>query len=185
MRMNISVPDELAHDVRRFGVPVSEVAQAALREAVANSRKAKTVKLRDSIAEAASHTADTRRNVAEDYPDDARNIQCARSLEALAEHVRNLTDDDPQIGALLDLDPSGDYYTATWNGENWSRTLYRLGFHGRGVVAPRHALDELLDAAQADDDEIGELGAETDEARPSEREAGGSRASGFRPPPLT
>lgn len=157
MRMNISVPDALAEEVRRFGIPVSEVAQAALREAVANSRRAKIARLRDSLADAAARTADTRRGVAEDYPDDGRNNQCARSLDALAEHVRSLPDDDPQIGTLLDLDSSGDYYTAAWNGENWSRTLYRLGFHGRGVVAPRHALDELLDAAQADYAEIEEL----------------------------
>jgi post-segregation antitoxin (ccd killing protein) len=155
--MNISVPDALALEVRRFGIPVSEVAQAALREAVANSRRAKTARLRDSLADAAAHTADTRRGIAEDYPDDARNIQCAESLEALAEHVRNLPDDDAQLGTLLDLDSDRDYFTARWNGENWSRTLYRLGFHGRGVVAPNHALDELLDAAQADYDEIQEL----------------------------
>jgi post-segregation antitoxin (ccd killing protein) len=37
MRMNISVPDELAAAVRRAGIPVSQVAQAALRQAVASS----------------------------------------------------------------------------------------------------------------------------------------------------
>ncbi len=39
MRMNISVPDDLAHKTRELGLPISKICQAALAEAVAEASR--------------------------------------------------------------------------------------------------------------------------------------------------
>lgn len=149
MRMNISVPDDLAAEVRRHGIPVSEIAQAALRQAVADSRSARLADLREGIAQEAESSAGWRRAVAEDYPDDDRNIRCADTLDGLAGYVRGLPDDDPQLAGLLDLQPLERYFeTAQWHGERWQAAMGRLGFYNR--IPPQQALGHLADAAAED-----------------------------------
>lgn len=149
MRMNISVPDALAEEVRRHRIPVSEVAQEALRAAVATSRSARIAALRDGLAEDAESTANWRLNVAQDYPDDERNIRCADTLRALAAYFRAMPDDDPALGDLLALhQPDTDYELMPWHGERWNYVLGRAGF--RGPQAPAAVFEDLLRAAAED-----------------------------------
>ena len=153
--MNISVPDALAEQVRRYHIPVSEVAQEALRQAVVRSRAGGIAYLRDRLLEEIEYAVDGRLIAAEDYPDDKRNPRSVDTLRALAENVRGLPDDDPQLGQLLDLDSPADfgrwdeyYYIAPWRGLQWKYTLRRLGFHR--PETPQSAMRELLASAASD-----------------------------------
>lgn len=59
VRLNISVPDELAAEVRERGLPVSRICQAALRRAVAEDEDPDPVALLLDLSERARTLAET------------------------------------------------------------------------------------------------------------------------------
>ena len=58
---------------------------------------------RDELLERVYAKAEWRWRKAAEYPADARNERSARSLNALADHIRQLPDDDGNLRALLVL----------------------------------------------------------------------------------
>jgi nucleotide-binding universal stress UspA family protein len=85
-KRSIYVPDDLAELVRHYGLSVSEVAQAALREAVNESGR----HFRRELAYVVLEHVKWREVVAGNYPDDPRNRRAVAALRALAEvHPRS------------------------------------------------------------------------------------------------
>jgi hypothetical protein len=59
---------------------------------------------RELLADLFTQTAQWRREKAELYPDDVRNVNCATALEAAAEYVRGLPDDYRSLQPFLEFD---------------------------------------------------------------------------------
>ena len=97
-KTSIYVPDDLAELVRHYGLSVSEVAQAALREAVNESGR----HFRRELAYVVLEHVKWREVVAGNYPDDPRNRQAVAALRALAEHILALEPDDSRLVHLRD-----------------------------------------------------------------------------------
>jgi hypothetical protein len=99
-------------------------------------------------------TADWRRRKAEEYDRDARNLRTAAALDALADHVLVLPDDDRRLRDLERLAGEGGAFTPD------QRVLYELGrfrfHHPEAQLDP--FLDVLVELAEADRGEHGRFG---------------------------
>ncbi|MGO8891220.1 MAG: hypothetical protein ACLQB1_16210 [Streptosporangiaceae bacterium] len=156
---SIYVPDDLAELVRHYGLSVSEVAQAALREAVNESGR----HFRRELAYVALEHVKWREVVAGNYPDDPRNRQAVAALRALAEYILALEPDDSRLVHLRDSAEHArqlDSYVPE-TGEacgNWGRTLGSYGFYQD--CTPEEGLRKLTEASDKDDAEWAALGAD-------------------------
>ncbi|HEU5431453.1 MAG TPA: hypothetical protein VFU81_07310 [Thermomicrobiales bacterium] len=107
-----------------------------------------------SFAEFCRVTGDWRRRKAEEYDRDARNLRTAAALDALADHVLTLPEDDPRLRALERLAGTGGVFTPD------QRVLYELGrfrfHHPEAQLDP--FLDVLVELAAADRGEQGRFG---------------------------
>jgi post-segregation antitoxin (ccd killing protein) len=147
-KTSIYLPDDLARQVRDYGISISEVAQEALWVTVETSAG----RFREDLAELVERQAGWRALVAEDYPDDPRNGQAVAALSALATYIRSLPADDPQLVRLARASYRGTAYGLGWEGiggGNWRYALGRYGFH-QPVPEPLDGLDALTDAAEED-----------------------------------
>ena len=154
---SIYVPDDLAELVRHYGLSVSEVAQAALREAVNESGR----HFRRELAYVVLEHVKWREVVAGNYPDDPRNRQAVAALRALAEYILALEPDDSRLVHLRDSAEHAkqlDSYVPE-TGEacgNWGRTLGSYGFYQD--CTPEEGLRKLTEASDKDDAEWAALG---------------------------
>ncbi|HEX5497783.1 MAG TPA: hypothetical protein VFX03_01095 [Thermomicrobiales bacterium] len=107
-----------------------------------------------SFADFCRVTADWRRRKADEYDRDARNLRTAAALDALAEHVVTLPEDDPRLRDLERLAGVGGAFTPD------QRVLYELGrfrfHHPEAQLDP--FLDVLVELAAADRGEHGRFG---------------------------
>ncbi|HET7093804.1 MAG TPA: hypothetical protein VFI22_10010 [Thermomicrobiales bacterium] len=107
-----------------------------------------------SFADFCRATGDWRRRKAEEYDRDARNLRTAAALDALAEHVLTLAEDDPRLRELERLAGAGGAFTPD------QRVLYELGrfrfHHPEAQLDP--FLDVLVELAAADRGEHGRFG---------------------------
>jgi len=92
-KVTIYLSDDLDAAVKAAGISVSPVCQAALEKEL---RQTDGV-IRPSLAEHFKDQADWRRRVAQDYPDDPRNIRCADALVDLERRVTLLPPDHPLL----------------------------------------------------------------------------------------
>lgn len=156
-KTSIYVPDDLAELVRHYGLSVSEVAQAALREAVNESGR----HFRRELAYMVLEHVKWREVVAGNYPDDPRNRQAVGALRALAEYILALEPDDSRLVHLRDSAEHArqlDSYVPE-TGEacgNWGRTLGSYGFYED--CTPEEGLRKLTEASDKDDAEWAALG---------------------------
>jgi len=156
-KTSIYVPDDLAELVRHYGLSVSEVAQAALREAVNESGR----HFRRELAYVVLEHVKWREVVAGNYPDDPRNRQAVAALRALAEYILALEPDDSRLVNLRDSAEHAkqlDSYVPE-TGEacgNWGRTLGSYGFYED--CTPEEGLRKLTEASDKDDAEWAALG---------------------------
>jgi hypothetical protein len=156
-KTSIYVPDDLAEMVRHYGLSVSEVAQAALREAVNESGR----HFRRELAYVVLEHVKWREVVAGNYPDDPRNRQAVAALRALAEYILALEPDDSRLVHLRDSAEHArqlDSYVPE-TGEacgNWGRTLGSYGFYQD--CTPEEGLRKLTEASDKDDAEWAALG---------------------------
>ena len=93
-------------------------------------------------------TAWWRGTVAENYPDDARNLRAVAALEGLATYVRGLDADASALYALC-LASGSQAADAPIFGERVSRMIGRYGFD-RDRPEPAAFLSSLADAARDD-----------------------------------
>ncbi len=108
------------------------------------------VEPRELIARYIDDQAEWRRQLAERYPDDARNQSSAEHLDELALYVRSLDASDGRLGQLWVLD-SGNAAGTVWSpGPYTARTISQYGFHGT-PPPPDAFIDSLV--AIAEDDE--------------------------------
>jgi hypothetical protein len=156
-KRSIYVPDDLAELVRHYGLSVSEVAQAALREAVNESGR----HFRRELAYVVLEHVKWREVVAGNYPDDPRNRHAVAALRALAEYILALEPDDSRLVHLRDSAEHAkqlDSYVPE-TGEacgNWGRTLGSYGFYQD--CTPEEGLRKLTEASDKDDAEWAALG---------------------------
>ena len=156
-KTSIYVPDDLAELVRHYGLSVSEVAQAALREAVNESGR----HFRRELAYVVLEHVKWREVVAGNYPDDPRNRRAVAALRALAEYILALEPDDSRLVHLRDSAEHArqlDSYVPE-TGEacgNWGRTLGSYGFYQD--CTPEEGLRKLTEASDKDDAEWAALG---------------------------
>lgn len=91
--------------------------------------------------------ADWRRQKAEEYPEDARNLQSARALDSLAEYVERHAP-HASAGAIVEaLTPHIHHRGFGLGGEETHRVVARYGF-GRSPKTPAHH-QEFLEELQA------------------------------------
>jgi hypothetical protein len=156
-KTSIYVPDDLAELVCHYGLSVSEVAQAALREAVNESGR----HFRRELAYVVLEHVKWREVVAGNYPDDPRNRRAVAALRALAEYILALEPDDSRLVHLRDSAEHAkqlDSYVPE-TGEacgNWGRTLGSYGFYED--CTPQEGLRKLTEASDKDDAEWAALG---------------------------
>jgi hypothetical protein len=83
--------------------------------------------IREKLATYIRKQADWRGSKVVEHPDDIRNERCAERLRALAEHVENLSDDDPNLLALDSVQASYelDEFAPSEDGQ---RMIFRFGF---------------------------------------------------------
>jgi hypothetical protein len=98
--------------------------------------------------------ADWRRQRAEEYDRDARNLQSAAGLEELAEFVLALLEDDPRLAELQRLALSGDELTP---GQQAHFAAARFRFFEPDVSCDAF-LTRLVELQQADSTEHGRFG---------------------------
>jgi len=92
----------------------------------------------NAVAEYLRGQADWRRDVAERYPDDLRNLQSARALDSLAEYAE---DEDEEVQHLVDaLDPF--VMEGGLGGQETARAVSRYGY-GYPVSTAQH--EEMLE----------------------------------------
>ena len=107
-----------------------------------------------SLADFCRATGEWRRRKAEEYDRDARNLRTAAALDALADHVLALPEDDPRLSELERLAGSGGEFQPD------QRVLYELGrfrfHHPEAGLDP--FLDTLVELAVADRGEQGRFG---------------------------
>ncbi len=107
------------------------------------------VEPRELIARYIDEQAAWRRQMAERYPDDARNPSSAEHLDALARHVRALDANDGRLRQLWVLD-SGSAAGTVWSpGPYTARAIYQYGFHGT-PPPPDAFMDTLASIAEDD-----------------------------------
>lgn len=107
-----------------------------------------------SMAEFCRVTAAWRRRKAEEYDRDERNLRTAEALEAFAEFILTLPEDDQRMRDLQRLAGEGDEFTPD------QRVLYELGrfrFH-QPNTGMEPFLETLVDLAEADRGEAGRFG---------------------------
>ncbi len=96
-----------------------------------------------------------RREQAEEYPDDSRNVQSAEGLEALAAFVRNLPDEDERLRELMSLSIVDDAFDLP-SGEG-ERELSQFRFHDAAQDCDAF-LSRLVTLASRDAMELARLG---------------------------
>src|SRR5260370_39878817 len=89
-KTSIYVPDDLAELVRHYGLSVSEVAQAALREAVNESGR----HFRRELAYVELQHVKWRERVGANYPDDPRNRLAGAAAHGPASYIARLAPHD-------------------------------------------------------------------------------------------
>jgi len=117
-------------------------------------------KTQAALAAAFRGQAYWRREKAKEYPDDRRNDWAARSIDALADYVLTLPDNDlriAQIGALTMIEGDDDIAHL---GIEASHAVGRFGFEGLVIHAEELDvfLDVLLDDVEADALESARMG---------------------------
>lgn len=101
-KVNIYLPDDLTEQARAAGLPLSSVCQQAIRDELDRVTRRAATDARAALADYVQTTARWREMVAEDYPDDDRNMHSVETLDDLAEWVRRLPDDDHRLARLGD-----------------------------------------------------------------------------------
>jgi post-segregation antitoxin (ccd killing protein) len=113
-KINVYLPDDLATEVKARNIPVSRIAQQALREEVERMRtieqntpesKELLAQIRKTLAGELEWQASFRERVADEYPEDERNARSAQALRELADELRinDIYDDTPALRKLLGL----------------------------------------------------------------------------------
>lgn len=122
--VTIYLPDALAQAVKAAGISVSPVCQRALEEEVKRVETLTKGRVRELAARTIEAQADWRAYKAQEYPEDPRNEAAARTLRALASHVRALDPTDPRLDRLEQFDFDTDFLTF---GPEASTALSRVG----------------------------------------------------------
>ena len=112
------------------------------------------VPLQRQIADYLQDLAAWRRGRAEEYDRDARNIQSAEGLEALAAHVLTLPDDDERIQELGRIAVSGGRFEP---GQQAHFAIARFRFHEPSVSTDGF-LSRIVELQRADLAEMGNFG---------------------------
>ena len=101
------------------------------------------------LVESVEHAAEWRAEKAKEHPDDTRNADCSRSLNALAERLKELPPDHPKLREILGLekvaDDEGQELTC---GEAASSLISRYGFDSPKDGDPEPFLAEIVAAFQ-------------------------------------
>jgi hypothetical protein len=105
------------------------------------------VEPRELIARYIDEQAAWRRQMAERYPDDARNRSSAECLEALARHVRSLNSADFRVEQLWALDNANAAGTVWSPGPSTAQVIAEYGFHGKPMPTDAF-LDDLIAVAE-------------------------------------
>ena len=109
---------------------------------------------RRAIADYLRRIADWRRQRAEEYDRDARNLRAATGLDELADHVLTLPTDDERLLRLTELAMAGEAF------EPGQQTAYEIArfrfFHDSASLDA--FLDRLVELAVADRGEMGRFG---------------------------
>jgi hypothetical protein len=95
-----------------------------------------------------------RRQRAEEYDRDARNLQCAAGLDDLADYVLSLPEDDERLEQLSRLAVSGDVFEP---GQQAHFAMARFRFHQPDVSCDAF-LDHVVELQIADAGEMGAFG---------------------------
>jgi hypothetical protein len=95
-----------------------------------------------------------RRQKAEEYDRDERNLQCAAGLEALAEYVLGLPDDDARIMRLSELAVVGSMFQLQ---QRAHFAVSRFRFHTPETSCTAF-LDHIVELQLADISEAGQFG---------------------------
>jgi hypothetical protein len=98
------------------------------------------------LKEKFEHTAEWRRTVAVDHPDDKRNDEAANALERLATTVERV---DPKLFAVFD-EEFDDADQASRNVELLSEMLRQIGFHTDYVDATAFVQDFIAKSLKED-----------------------------------
>lgn len=115
-----------------------------------NAASERACAYRDALADGLSATAVWRRQKAEEFPEDERNLASAAALTLAAEQIRSVRLDHAVIGALVELDEEfetwGRLEFAPWQFQTLGRAASRFGFDRQpgGIDMPVD-LDRLLD----------------------------------------
>lgn len=112
------------------------------------------VPLQRQIADYLQDLATWRRGRAEEYDRDARNIQSAEGLEALAEHVLTLPDDDERVKELSRIAVSGGRFEP---GQQAHFAIARFRFH-EPTVSTDGFVTRIVELQRADLSEMGNFG---------------------------
>lgn len=112
------------------------------------------VPLQRQIADYLHDLAAWRRGRAEEYDRDARNIQSAEGLEALAEYVLTLPDDDERIQELGRIAVAGGRFEP---GQQAHFAIARFRFHEVSVSTDGY-LSRIVELQRADLTEMGNFG---------------------------
>lgn len=112
------------------------------------------VPLQRRIADYLTDLATWRRQRAEEYDRDLRNIQSAEGLEALAEYVLTLPDDDERIEELHRIAVSGGRFEP---GQQAHFAIARFRFHEASVSTDAF-LTRIVELQRADLAEMGHFG---------------------------
>jgi len=102
-----------------------------------------------SLASIIRQQADWRRALARKFPNDARNIPAATSLDRLALFVEHLPERDPDLSQLVALDPFADDQSFH-AGPSALRALGRFGYDPEASSEPRAQLQDLVVAVGED-----------------------------------
>ena len=113
-----------------------------------------TTKMREALAEYCRALAAWRRQRAEEYDRDARNLRTAAGLEELADYVLTLPEDDPRLRELARLTVVGEAFQPD---QRVSYEIGRFRFHHADVGLDAF-LDHLVELAILDKGEKGRFG---------------------------
>lgn len=110
--------------------------------------------IRQLLIEYLDRIAGWRRQRAQEYDRDDRNVRTADALDALAEHIRALPDDDPRLAHLARLTLRGDVFEP---GQQLHYEIGRFRFHHPEATVESF-FDMMIELARTDANEHGHFG---------------------------